>query len=141
MVSVLECQERHLSIKCVIRRIIKGSLVAQWVERQTETEKVTALFRVNIKQPPCYLLDTLHSRARLHLITNDDGTKFCHGLVPRLREVHVFIRLRELWLCWNSLLLLGVSGWSAGPVVRHAVFFQGQGGLSKGGKTTIHANM
>lgn len=78
-----------------------------------------------------YLLDTLHSRARLSLVPDDDGVEICHGLVPRLGEIGVFVRLGKLRLGLNSLLLLGVSGRSAGPLLNHAVFVQGQRGLER----------
>lgn len=90
--------------------------------------KSSSNFSVNLHM---YLLDTLHSRARLSFITDDDGVEFSHGLVPRLGEINVFVGLRELRLSWNSLLLLGGSERSAGPLLRYAIFFQGQSGLRK----------
>lgn len=84
-----------------------------------------------------YLLDALHSRAGLMLVADDDGVEFCHGLVPRFGEVHVFVRLRKLRLSWDSLLLLGVSGRPAGPLLSHAVFIQDQSGLGRKEKHSV----
>jgi len=81
-----------------------------------------------------YLLDALHRRTRLSLVTDDDGVEFGHVLVSRLSEVGIVVGLGQLSLSLNSLLLLGVPGRSSRALLRHAVFFQGQRGLWKEGK-------
>lgn len=78
-----------------------------------------------------YLLDALHSRACLMLITNDDGVEPCHGFVSGLGEIYVVVGLGELRLGLDPLLLLGVSVRPARPLLGCAILLQGQSGLRR----------
>lgn len=55
-----------------------------------------------------YLLDALHSGARLGLLSHDDCVEF-YRFVTGFREIDKLVALRKLGLSGYSLLLLAVS--------------------------------
>ena len=73
--------------------------------------------RTNVSDHVLYLLDALHSRAGLRLVSHDDGAEL-DRLVPCLVVVHVLVRLGELRLSGDSV----PPPWGpAGPLLRQPV--------------------